>query len=310
MPMVAPPDRAVATPLDRVLRAASRGPGRSASGRRTAISALPGRRASSSSACAMPSRSRARPASIRASSRARLGLLHQPHPAGGHRAARVLGHHQVPVGERGHLRQVGHHQHLVGAGQPGQPAADLHRRLAADAGVDLVEDQRGRGRRRRRTPPRWRASPGTARRRRRPSCSGSDGAPGVRPAAAAPPRRPRAADRRPCGRRRRGRLAARPARGHRDSTPGVRHGQPGQLDADRARRTGRPPPAGRADDRPASSATSTASRWPAPAPAARAGCRRCPARPAGCGRARPRRSPRRRRRRTCGSAPRSAARRS
>jgi len=50
----------------------------------------------------------------------------------------------VPVGERGHLGQVGHHEHLVGPGQPGQPATDLHRRPAAHARVDLVEHQRRR----------------------------------------------------------------------------------------------------------------------------------------------------------------------
>ena len=48
----------------------------------------------------------------------------------------------VPVGERRDLGQVGHHEHLVVAGQPGQPPADLHRGPAADAGVDLVEDHR------------------------------------------------------------------------------------------------------------------------------------------------------------------------
>jgi hypothetical protein len=49
----------------------------------------------------------------------------------------------VPIGERRHLRKVRHDQHLVLAGQPGQPPADLDRRLPADPGVDLVEHQRG-----------------------------------------------------------------------------------------------------------------------------------------------------------------------
>ena len=53
-----------------------------------------------------------------------------------------LCHHDVPVGERRDLGQVGDHEHLGGAGQRGEPAADLDRGLAADPGVDLVEDER------------------------------------------------------------------------------------------------------------------------------------------------------------------------
>ena len=49
---------------------------------------------------------------------------------------------QLPVGERGDLRQVGDDHDLRGPGQPGQPPADLDRRLAADARVDLVEEVR------------------------------------------------------------------------------------------------------------------------------------------------------------------------
>ena len=48
----------------------------------------------------------------------------------------------MAVGERRDLRQVGDHQDLGVLGEHGQPAADLDRRLAADAGVDLVEDER------------------------------------------------------------------------------------------------------------------------------------------------------------------------
>ncbi len=71
------------------------------------------------------------------------GALVQPHhAAGGDQAVVGLLHHQVVVRERGHLRQVGDHDHLRGAGQPGQPPADLHRGLAADPGVYLVEDER------------------------------------------------------------------------------------------------------------------------------------------------------------------------
>ena len=46
------------------------------------------------------------------------------------------------VGERRDLRQVGDHDHLGQPGQPGQAPADLHRRPAADAGVDLIEHER------------------------------------------------------------------------------------------------------------------------------------------------------------------------
>ena len=37
---------------------------------------------------------------------------------------------------------MGDHEHLMVAGQPGQPPADLHGGAAADAGVDLVEHHR------------------------------------------------------------------------------------------------------------------------------------------------------------------------
>ena len=47
---------------------------------------------------------------------------------------------QVPVGVCRDLRQVCHDHHLVPRRKAGQPAADLHRRPAADTGVDLVED--------------------------------------------------------------------------------------------------------------------------------------------------------------------------
>ena len=54
-----------------------------------------------------------------------------------------LVHHQVRVGERGDLREVCDDDDLMGAGQPSQPTADLDSGAASDAGVDLVEDQRG-----------------------------------------------------------------------------------------------------------------------------------------------------------------------
>ena len=50
------------------------------------------------------------------------------------------------IGVSGHLRQMRDHDDLMGAGQLRQPAPDLHRRPAADAGVDLVEHHRGAGR--------------------------------------------------------------------------------------------------------------------------------------------------------------------
>ena len=69
------------------------------------------------------------------------GVVERDHIALGHAAVLGLGHHQVPVGVRRHLRQVGDDEHLGDLGQPGQPAADLHRGAAADPGVDLVEDE-------------------------------------------------------------------------------------------------------------------------------------------------------------------------
>ena len=50
---------------------------------------------------------------------------------------------EVDVGVGGDLRQVRDDDDLVGACQPGQPPADLHRGATAHAGVDLVEDHRG-----------------------------------------------------------------------------------------------------------------------------------------------------------------------
>ena len=46
------------------------------------------------------------------------------------------------VGERRHLREVGDDENLGAASELGQPASDLHRRGATDAGIDLVEDER------------------------------------------------------------------------------------------------------------------------------------------------------------------------
>jgi len=55
--------------------------------------------------------------------------------------------HQMMVGERGDLREVRDDEDLVAGAQRLQTQADLDRRLAADAGIDLVEHEgRGRGR--------------------------------------------------------------------------------------------------------------------------------------------------------------------
>ena len=190
-----------------------------------------------------------------------LGVLDHADAAGGDRAAGVLGHHQVPVGERGHLRQVGDHEHLVVAGQPGQPPADLHRRLAADPGVDLVEDQRRRAAGAgedhldgEHHPGQLAAGGALLQRQRRRARVGEQPQLDLVGAVRARRRRSTPATARvgspPAGRLGRDR--------HLD--PGVRHRQPGQLDGHLARRTGRPPRARAADSRPASSATSAASR--------------------------------------------------
>ena len=70
-----------------------------------------------------------------------LGVVEDGQPRRGDRAVAGLVHDDVAVGERRHLRQVRHDQHLRVAGQLGQPPADLDGGLAADSGVDLVEDE-------------------------------------------------------------------------------------------------------------------------------------------------------------------------
>ena len=81
------------------------------------------------------------------------GLLVEAFDAG-HRppVGRPLGHPVVLVAERGDLRQVGDAEHLAAGREGVQPGADDVRHRPADAGVDLVEDQRlardvGRGQR-------------------------------------------------------------------------------------------------------------------------------------------------------------------
>ena len=65
---------------------------------------------------------------------------------------RVLGDREVAAGERGDLRQVRDAEDLAALGELAQPRADRARGLAADAGVDLVEDERARPSRRSATP--------------------------------------------------------------------------------------------------------------------------------------------------------------
>ena len=59
----------------------------------------------------------------------------------------------LPVGVAGHLGQVGHADDLMVASQLGECLAQRRAEPAADAGVDLVEDQRRARDRRPRAPP-------------------------------------------------------------------------------------------------------------------------------------------------------------
>ena len=60
--------------------------------------------------------------------------------------AAVVGlvHDEVSVGERGDLRQVRDDDDLGMFGESRQACADVESRTTSDAGVDLVEDERGR----------------------------------------------------------------------------------------------------------------------------------------------------------------------
>ena len=81
------------------------------------------------------------PPSIRSSSALRSVVV-ELRDARVRRVARHLLDAEVAVGERRDLRQVRDRDHLRALGEPLQRPADGVRRLAADAGVDLVEDQR------------------------------------------------------------------------------------------------------------------------------------------------------------------------
>ena len=129
---------------------------------------------------------------------------------------------EVGAGERGDLRQMGDAEDLAAGAERPQPLAHDPRRLAADPGVDLVEDDRpgaGRFAESRSAP----ASPARARRRRPPR-------------AAAPPRCPGSA-----------RPAARPSRGRwgRTRRDGARGRPPASRPPSRAA-PARPRPAARA----------------------------------------------------------------
>ena len=220
-------------------------PGRSrSSAPRTVIAparqAARGRAATSSSSRAWASAvsESASPASIRDSSRSRASSSRTVTPRAGHRAVAGLLDQDVPVGERRHLRQVGDHQHLGGPGQPRQPPADLDRG---------ARRRRRRRPRRRRTsapgwcrpaPPRAPASPGTARRRRRPCAAAGAREPVLaasRISTSSTPRRvpqPALADpERAAARRGRSRRLG-VVLGDRDLEPGVRHRQQRQLGGD------------------------------------------------------------------------------
>jgi len=74
---------------------------------------------------------------------------HDLHVAGGDPALRSLRYNEVVIGEDGDLGQVRDHERLAGtappAGYASQRFAHSPADLAADALVDLVEDQRGHG---------------------------------------------------------------------------------------------------------------------------------------------------------------------
>ena len=72
-----------------------------------------------------------------------LVVVEQAGPGHGGGVVALLGHPHLGVGVGRHLGQVGDDQHLVPVGQAGQRAAHGERGGAADAGVDLVEDQGG-----------------------------------------------------------------------------------------------------------------------------------------------------------------------
>ena len=67
-------------------------------------------------------------------------------------AGDVLLEPEVDVGQRGDLGQVGDAEDLAALAERPQPLADDARGVAADAGVDLVEDQRPAPRRPRPSP--------------------------------------------------------------------------------------------------------------------------------------------------------------
>ena len=84
------------------------------------------------------------PASMRAISSCRAAPVHLGDAGRDAVGAAGLGDQVVGLRARRDLRRMGDRQHLHALGKPRQPLADGVRHRAADAGVDLVEDQRRR----------------------------------------------------------------------------------------------------------------------------------------------------------------------
>ena len=114
----------------------------------------------------------------RASGRARAPVRRRraPRPRA---VPRSLRHPDVAIGEAGDLRQVRHDEHLAVPREARESPADREPGLSADAGVDLVEDERRARRRGRPARCGTRASCARARRPRPPWPSGSGGLPGA-----------------------------------------------------------------------------------------------------------------------------------
>ena len=123
-----------------------------------------------------------------------VGLAQLGDGRAGGLARGVLDDREVAVGQRRDLRQVRDADDLAAGGERAQLLADRAGGLAADAGVDLVEDQRRRARPRPRRPS-ARASPARARRRTRSRAAGRPARPGWARSGTRPRRRPSARSR-------------------------------------------------------------------------------------------------------------------
>ncbi len=80
---------------------------------------------------------------MRDSSCTRCVLIKRINAAAERCPAPALGDQQMPIGERRDLGQMGDADDLAMTTESRQPATDLKGRLAADPGVDLVEDHAG-----------------------------------------------------------------------------------------------------------------------------------------------------------------------